>query len=246
MAIREERSTETTMTQPEVRTNGVTMAGQWERWAPLAGIIFVVLMFTGTFFVAYPIPAANAPQQQIADYLTDSGTHTRNIIGAYMWVVGALAFLLFVTRLRSVLRGAQGGILPNVVFGAGVIYSALMMASGVTFAAVAYAIGLRDAPVSNPDLVRVLPEMAWMFLLLGGGFAGILLVLSACIVSFQTGVLPRWLAWLGIVVAIALLFDVIYVNILPLLLWVFIASIVMLMRREEMPTAAASPDGSVA
>lgn len=123
------------------------MAGQWERWAPLAGIIFVVLMFTGTFFVAYPIPAANAPQQQIADYLTDSGTHTRNIIGAYMWVVGALAFLLFVTRLRSVLRGAQGGILPNVVFGAGVIYSALMMASGVTFAAVAYAIGLRDAPL---------------------------------------------------------------------------------------------------
>ena len=147
MAIREERSTGSTMTPTEVRTNGVTMAGQWERWAPLAGIIFVVLMFTGTFFVAYPIPAANAPQQQIADYLTDSGTHTRNIIGAYMWVVGALAFLLFVTRLRSVLRGAQGGILPNVVFGAGVIYSALMMASGVIFAAVAYAIGLRDAPL---------------------------------------------------------------------------------------------------
>ena len=53
-----------------------------------------------------------------------------------------------------------------MVFGAGVIYSALMMASGVTFAAVAYAVGLRDAPVSNPD-GGVLPEMAWMFLLLG-------------------------------------------------------------------------------
>jgi hypothetical protein len=246
MATREERSTEIITTPPEVRRQGVTTAGQWERWAPLAGIIFVVLMFTGTFFVAYPIPEADAPAQEIADYLADSGTHTRNIIGAYIWVLGALSFLLFVTRLRSVLRAAQGGILPNVVFGAGVIYSALMMASGVTFAAVAYAVALRDAPVSNPDLVRVLPEMAWMFLLLGGGFAGILLVLVTCIVSFQTGVLPRWLAWLGIVVAIALLFDVIYVNILPLLLWVFIASIVMLMRREEMPTAGASPDGSVA
>lgn len=221
-------------------------AGRLERWAPLAGIIFVILMFTGTFFVAYPIPDADAPAQQIADYLADSGTHTRNIIGAYIWVVGALAFLLFVTRLRSVLRGAQNGILPNVVFGAGVIYSALMMASAVTFAAVAYAIGLRDAPVSNPDLVRVLPEMAWMFLLMGGGFAGILLVLATCIVSFQTGVLPRWLAWLGIVVAIALLFDVIYVNILPLLLWVLVASIVLLMRREQTTTAAASPDGRVA
>jgi hypothetical protein len=133
-----------------------------------------------------------------------------------------------------------------VVIGAGVIFSAFMMASGATFAAVPYAVGLRDAPVNNPDLVRVLPEMAWMFLLLGGGFAGILLVLTACIVSFQTGVLPRWLAWLGIVVAIVLLFDVIYVNIVPLLVWVLAASIMLLMRREETATADASPGGRVA
>ena len=235
MATREERSTGNTLTPPEVRRQGVTMASQLERWAPLGGIIFVVLMVSGTFFVAYPVPDANAPQQQIANYLADSGTHTRNIIGAYMWELGALAFLWFLTRLRSVLRAAQDGILPNVVFGAGVIYSALMMASGVTFAAVAYAVGLRDAPLSNPDLVRVLPQMAWMILLLGAGFAGILLVVAACIVSFQTGVLPRWMAWLEIVVAIVLLFDVIYVNIVPLL-----------MRGEETPTAAASAGGRVA
>jgi cytochrome c oxidase subunit IV len=151
MAIREERSTGSATTPPEVRTNGATMASRLERWAPLAGIIFVVLMVTGTFFVAYPIPDADAPRQQIADCLADGGSHMRNIIGAYMWVLGALAFLWFVTRLRSVLRGAQDGILPNVVFGAGVIYSVFMIAAGVTFAAVAYAIGLRDAPVSNPD-----------------------------------------------------------------------------------------------
>ena len=151
------------------------------------------------------------------------------------------AFLCFVARLRSVLRAAEGGtgILSNIVFGAGVIYSALMIASAVAFGAVAYAIGLRDATVSEVDLVRVLPQMAWMILLLGAGFAGIVLVLAACIVSFQTDVLPRWLAWLGVVVAIVLLFDVIYINIVPLLIWVLAASIVLLMRREE--TATATP-----
>ena len=55
-----------TMTPPEVRRQRVTTAGQWERWAPLAGIIFVVLMVTGTFFVAYPVPDADAPAQEIA------------------------------------------------------------------------------------------------------------------------------------------------------------------------------------
>jgi Domain of unknown function (DUF4386) len=223
------------------------MARQLERWAPLGGIIFVVLMVVGTAFVA-DVPDPDAPQQQLATYLADSSNHTRNIMGAYMWVLGALAFLWFVTRLRSVLRGAEGGTgaLSNLVFGAGVVYSALMIASGVVFAAVAYAVELRGATVSDPDFVKVLPQMAWMILLLGAGFAGLLLMLTTSILSLQTGVLPRWLAWLGIVAAIALLFDVIYINIVPLLIWVLAASIVLLRRREETATAAASPRERVA
>jgi hypothetical protein len=215
------------------------MVRQLERWAPLGGIIFVVLMFVGTFFVA-DVPDADAPAQEIADYLADSDNHTRNIIGAYIWVLGALSFLWFLTCLRSVLRRAEGGtgLLSNVAFGAGVLYSAFMITSAAAFAAVAYAVGLRDAPVSDPDLVRVLPEMAWMILLLGGGFAGLFLVLIASVVIFQTRVLSRWLAWLGLVVAIVLLFDVIYVNIVPFLVWVLAASIVLLMRREETTTTA--------
>jgi hypothetical protein len=97
--------------------------------------------------------------------------------------------------------------------------------------------------------VKVLPQMAWMILLLGAGFAGLLLVLITSILSLQTGVLPRWLAWLGIVVAIALPFDVIYISIGPFLLWVLVASIVLLLRRETATataTAAASPRERVA
>ncbi|HEX6711367.1 MAG TPA: hypothetical protein VF068_13640 [Rubrobacter sp.] len=56
-----------------------------------AGIIFVVLMLTATFFATY-VPDADAPRQEIADYLADGANDTRNIIGVCMWVVGALAF----------------------------------------------------------------------------------------------------------------------------------------------------------
>jgi hypothetical protein len=239
MATREQRSTGTTMIPPEERRERVTTASQLERWAPIGGIIFVVLMVTGSFFVL-DVPAAAAPAQEIADYLADSGTHTRNIIGAYIWVVGALAFLWFLTRLRSDLRRAEGGTgaLSNLVFGAGVAFTAVWMVSAAALASVAYAIELRDAPISDPDLVRVLPPMGGLLLLLGGGFAGLLLVLGASVAIFQTGVFPRWLAWLGIVAAIVLLFDVIYLNIFPFWVWVFIASIVMLMRREETAATA--------
>jgi hypothetical protein len=247
MSTPDERSTETTMPPPEVRRQGVTTASRLERWAPLAGIIFVVLMVTGTFFVA-DIPSADAPEQVIGDYLADSANHMRNIMGTYIWMVGALAFLLFLTRLRSDLRRAEGGTgtLSNLAFGAGVAFAAVWMVSAVTFAAVAYAVGFRDAPVSDPDLVRVLLPMGLLLLLLPGGFAGVLLLLATAVAIFRTGVFPRWLAWLGIVAAIALLFDVIYLNILPFWVWVFIASIVMLMRREQTATAAASAGGRAA
>src|SRR4029453_4204821 len=112
------------------------MARQLDRWAPLGGIIFVVLMVVGTTFVA-DVPDPDAPQQQLASYLADSGNHTRNIVGAYLWVVGALAFLWFVTGLRSVLRGAEGGTgaLSNLVFCAGGAFAAVGMVSAVIFAA---------------------------------------------------------------------------------------------------------------
>jgi hypothetical protein len=99
-------------------------------------------------------------------------------------------------------------------------------------ASVAYAIEFSDARVTNPDLVTVLPSLGGLLLLLGGGFAGILLLAATSILIFRTGVLPRWLAWLGMLVAASLVVDVTYVNILPFVGWVGVVSIVLLRRRE--------------
>ena len=211
-----------------------------QRWTALSGIVFVVLMLTGAFFVS-DVPAPDASTQEIAGYLADSGNHTRNIAGAYLWVLGGLAFLGFVAGLRAVLRRAEGdpGTLSSLVFGAGVVFTAVWSVSAVALAAVAYSVGFADAPVSDPDLVRVLPQVGSLLLLLGGGFAGILLVLATSMLIFRTRVLQRWLAWFGILVAIALVFDVTYMNILPLVAWVLFASIALLMRQDETATAAA-------
>jgi hypothetical protein len=81
--------------------------------------------------------------------------------------------------------------------------------------------------------------MGSLLLLVGGGFAGALLILATSAVIFRTGVFPRWLAWLGIVSAIGLFVDVLYLNILPLWVWVFVASIVMLRQGKRATTAAA-------
>jgi hypothetical protein len=209
-----------------------------QRWAALSGIVFVVLMLTGAAFVI-DLPKADASNQEIAGYLADSGNHTRNVIGAYIWVLGGLAFLGFVSGLRSVLRRAEGdpGTLSSVVFGAGVVFTAVWSVSAATLASVAYAVEFSGAPVSDPDIVRVLPQLGSLLLLLGGGFAGIFVILATSALIFRTGVLPRWLAWLGIPVAPALVVDVGYMNILPFVGWVLVASIALMRQRETATTA---------
>src|SRR5262245_10929155 len=131
------------------------MTGQVERWAPVGGIIFVVLMVAGSKLIG-DIPAPNASGSEIASYIADGANHTRNIIGAYLWVAGALAFLWFLTRLRIQLHEAEGGsgALSSLAFGAGVAFSAVWLVSAALFVSVPYAIALRDAPISNLDSVR--------------------------------------------------------------------------------------------
>ena len=204
----------------------------FERWAPISGIAFVVLMVVGSMLVG-DIPAPDAPRQEIAAYLADSGTHTRNLIGGYLWVIGALAFLWFLVRLRNDMRKAEGGTgsLSTLAFGAGVAFAAVWMVSAAAYVALPYAIELRDAPITDTQLVSVLPVTGRLSLLLGGGFSGVVVILAAVAVIFRTGVFPRWLGWLGIVGAILLLFDLAYLNIFPLWVWVFIASVAMLKRR---------------
>jgi hypothetical protein len=211
-----------------------------QRWSAFSGIVFVALMLVGAAFVI-DVPEADASGQEIAAYLADGGNLTRNVIGAYLWVLGGLAFLGFLVGLRAVLHRAEGepGTLSSLVFGAGVLFTAVWSISAATLASVAYAVEFSDAPITNPDVVRVPLQLGSFVLLLGGGFAGILLVLTTSVLAFRTGVLPRWLAWLGIPVAIALLVDVGYMNILPFVGWVLVASIVLLRRREETATDAA-------
>src|SRR5262249_16190499 len=105
--------------------------------------------------------------------------------------------------------------------------------SAAAFAALPYAIELRDAPITNPDLVRVLPAMGRLLLLHGGGFAGLMVLVAASIAILKHGIFPRWLGWLGIAAAVVLLVHVVYVTIFPFWGWVLVASFVMLVRRDK-------------
>jgi hypothetical protein len=209
-------------------------ATQLARWAPIGGIVFVVLLIVGLVLLT-DIPDPDAPEQELTDYLADSDVHVRNIIGLYLWAFAGASFLWFLAHLRAVLREAEGepGTLSTLAFGAGILFVAALFVSAVTIGSVAGAIELGSATPPSPDFVRMLPQTGFGILLIGGGFAAIVMLVSASLIILQTGVLPQWLAWLGFVAAIALLFAAFFLPMIALPIWVLAVSIVMLMRREE-------------
>jgi len=101
------------------------------------------------------------------------------------------------------------------------------------------ALELRDATAGTADLVQLLPAMGRQQLLQGGGFAGTLVLLAASVAIFRTAVLPKWLAWFGVVAAIVLVFDALYLTIFPFWIWVFVISITMLVRQRKPARTAA-------
>jgi hypothetical protein len=208
--------------------------------APVAAVVFVILLVVGAGLIGdHPDP--DAPEQEIADYFGDSGAHTRNIMGYYLWAVAGVTFLWFLSCLRSVLREAEGGngTLANLGFAAGIVFTACLLVGAAPIAAVAAAIEFRDAVVTDPEFIRVLPQMGYGIILLGGGFSALVLVLTTSILTFQTGVLPQWLGWLGIVAAIILLFAVIFLPMVALLIWVLATSFALFNRSEQTAAAAA-------
>jgi len=82
-------------------------------------------------------------------------------------------------------------------------------------------------PLKVADVARYLGAAAFGAILLCGAFAAIALIDAASVVIMRTGILPKWLAYLGFVAAIALLFAVVFLPMVALPIWVLATSIVL-------------------
>ncbi len=196
------------------------------RLLPLSGIAAVVLI-VASFALAGDTPDADAPVDEVVAYYTahDGDLSASGNVLAF----GALFFLIFATVASGALRRAQAGSdgASALAFGGGVLFTVGLL----IFAGVSYALG--DAPdkldpgalqslhLLNEDLF--FPAAVGLVAFLFGAGAGIL----------STGVLPRWLGWVAIAIAILGLTPVGFFA-LPLFgLWILVSSVMLSMRAEE-------------
>jgi hypothetical protein len=208
------------------------MPDRLSRLAPLTGVIFAALVVVA-ILTGGETPDANASPARVIAYY---GSHRSEVETS--GVVFALAFLfvvLFAGTLRSYLRrtpAAEG--LAAIVLAGGVL-----MAVGVFMAVSAeygLAHNLHDLTPATAQTLSVLSNELFLPVL-GGAF---LFAIGSGLAILRGARLPRWLGWVAIVLAIAVLIPpASFPALLVFAIWSVIVSV--LIYRRTGPDASGLP-----
>ncbi len=216
---------------------------RWERPALASGIVFAVLQVAAivfaTVFLLSKLPPIGAPLTEWAEALMQIPTMTVSIAN-YLLLLPVPFFLLFLGGLCGVLRRAEGG--------SGTL-SVSVLASGIAVA-VTWPFGILIAGISSSivadggDLATAwaLDGMAPFSLALSA-FPRTVLLVATSLLLLGSGLTPRWIGWVGLVLALVSfigtamllvgdLFPVLALGTLLFELWVLVLS-VALVRSER-------------
>jgi hypothetical protein len=216
-----------------------------ERFAPLAGVVAVVLWLLGIVVVeSGNTPADDAPIAEIARYFE---TEENSLyLGAVLFFLGILFFVWFAASLRAAVVRAERGVgrVASVVYGSAVMASVCGMGLLVPQISGAFAANESNRPLS-PGAAQALWEAGSGFFI-AAAYSNALLLLATSVAIWRWRVLPVWLAWIQTLLAIVLLIPPIgwagQIFVFPL--WVALVGVLLFLREEgPMPSAATQPTG---
>jgi hypothetical protein len=209
------------------------MTDRWGRLAPLTGVLFAVLAVVAVF-TGGETPEANASAAKVIAYF---GTHRSEVeTSNIMFALAFIVVVLFAGALRSYVRSEAEGLGALILVGA-----AIMSVGAVTVSGVEYGLAhhLTQLSPSTAQTLNVLTNELGLPILAGA----FVFAISSGLAILRGANLPKWLGWVAIVLAIAVLIPPIgFPALLGFVIWSIIVSILMY-RRTGAPadTGAAAP-----
>jgi len=185
--------------------------------APLTGVVFAILAVVA-LFISGDRPDADASAEAAVQFWTDNAT--ANNVGALLEALAAVALLFFGASLWRALRRGEGngGLLPLAAMGGGVVAAAGFGVDAAIRIAAADVAGEVD-PVVTQTISAVWVNYGTPIVI---GIAT--LIFAASLSALRTQVIPLWLAWIGIVISVALFTPIGFFASLAAFLWVVVVS----------------------
>lgn len=183
----------------------------WQRLGASAGIAFPVLTFVGL---------------SIADDPRGS-----RFLGVYVFLLGVFVLFWFVAFIYGLLREAEGqrGWLSSVALGGGIVWAGLWL----TVAAIVIAYEAPTGPAAAETFDAIMWRVGGVFGPAVASFVG-----ATSLVALRYGILPRWLCWVGLVLAAVQVLSGFLGGFLVLVarVWALLVAVVLL-RRAWAPSA---------
>jgi hypothetical protein len=210
----------------------------WERYAPLTGIVAVVLWVVGDLISeSTDQPDGDADPATWLSYVQDNDA--RLLVGGIIFAFGSVFFLWFLGSLRATLYAAEGapGRLSSLAFAGGalVALSTLMLVAPEV-----------QAAFNNDDISG--ETASTLFVVAESFFGGVELfsipmLVATALVILATGVLARWVAWVSLVLALVMV--IIPIGWLGVIfgfpLWTILVSVLLFLRPAGEPVATRPP-----
>ena len=204
----------------------MTRSREW--LVPLTGVGFILLGIV-SFIVGGEPKSADEPVREIVNFYVDNKNSIQ--AGAFIGVAATLLLVFFGAYLRGVLRAAapEGEILSLVAF-AGLVVVAIGFAIDTTIL-----IALSEAADDiNPVAVQSLQALwdnDFVPLLLGV----LMFLWGTGLTVIRTGVLPKWLGWVMILLGVAGLTPIGFVSAIGAAILVLVLSILLSLRARPGP-----------
>lgn len=212
----------------------------WERWGAFLGAIGVALWVVA-FAIDNNSPSAGDSDAKIHDWFASSSHRTREIVAFFIFAIGALCVISFYGALRERLADAEDSParISQLAFGAGLLSVALSIIGIALFIGPAFTAD--DAKPSNvaPDTFRVLNDTGYI-IWVSATMIGAISVWATAAIALRRRLLPRWFAWVSLLVGLAQLFAVFFFPILLFWVWILVTSVLLTWSRpiDTRPAAA--------
>jgi hypothetical protein len=204
---------------------------RWERFAPLTGIVAVVLWVIGTIVAeSTDLSEKDTGLEVLAVFRNDTNTI---LTGGITFVFGVVFFIWFLGSLRARLWRAEGGLgrLTAIAYGSGMLAALCLL-----FQVAPIVQGAIDEEDLGPGAAQSLQVISEAFL--GGTEITLIpMFLAVGLLTLRTRVLPVWLGWASFVIALVLVIIPLgwagVVFLFPL--WTIVTSVILFIKPMPPP-----------
>jgi hypothetical protein len=208
------------------------------RAAAVAGILFSLLLIASLVLMRVTVPPN---PQEAGDWLSENW-QTVNLALNLVPFAG-IAFLWFIGVVRDRLGEHEDRFFATVFLGSGLLFLAMLFASAAVAGGVISMYGAAPARLISSGMYAFGRTLTYEIMTVYTMKMAGVFMLTTCTLSLRTGIFPRWMAFLGIVLAVFLLLSIGFFYWSPLVfpLWILLISVYILLANLRRSKSAAIP-----